>query len=153
MTQKKKNSIITNVAVAIATLLAWVSGYFVMQIVYNSMAASIVFGTVWAIIVFCECRFSHISLKSEGKIEITRNEIKNNLWQIIAAMLVALLVAIPIELKLFVNRIVVSETDLGMQLKSLAEMFPTHWVPMIAIALVIVTIYQLPIFIKMASKD
>ena len=155
MSRKKTQSIITNIAVAIATVLAWLSGYFVMQIVYDSIAASIIFGTVWAVIVFCESRFSYISLKNDGRIEITKEEIKSNLWQIIAATLVALLVTIPLELKIYANEIVttITESDLGMQIQALGNLFPTHWLPIIAVALVIVIIFQIPIFTRMASED
>ena len=88
MTRKETQKIITTIAVVLATILAWTSGFIVMQIVYDSIAASIIFGIVWAIIVFCESRFSQISLKSDGKVEITKEEIKSNLWQIITANLV-----------------------------------------------------------------
>lgn len=155
MTRKKTQSVITNIAVAIATALAWLSGYFVMQIVYDSIAASIIFGTVWAVIVFCESRFSYISLKIDGRIEITKEEIKSNLWQIIAATLVALLVAVPLELRIYANEIVTSitESDLGMQIRALGNLFPTHWLPIIVIALVIIIIFQIPILIRMASEE
>lgn len=153
MSREKVQGVITNIAVAVATILAWLSGYFVMQIVYDSIAASIVFGTVWAIIVFCESRFSRISLRSDGRVEITKEEIKSNLWQIIAATLVALLVAIPLELKIFASKVAVEKSDLGTQIKSLGDLFTTYWLPMIAIALIIIAIFQLPIFIRMASDE
>lgn len=155
MSRKKTQSVITNIAVAIATALAWLSGYFVMQIVYDSIAASIIFGTVWAVIVFCESRFSYISLKIDGRIEITKEEIKSNLWQIIAATLVALLVAVPLELRIYANEIVTSitESDLRMQIQALGNLFPTHWLPIIVIALVIIIIFQIPILIRMASEE
>lgn len=155
MSRKQTQKVISTIAVVIATILAWLSGYFVMQIVYDSIAASIIFGTVWAVIVFCESRFSYISLKSDGKIEITKEEIKSNFGQIIAAALVALLVTIPLELKIYANEIVtpITKADLGMQIQALGDLLPTHWPPMIAIALIIVAIYQIPIFIRMASED
>lgn len=155
MSRKKTQSVITNIAVAIATALAWLSGYFVMQIVYDSIAASIIFGTVWAVIVFCESRFSYISLKSDGKIEITKEEIKSNLWQIIAATLVALLVTIPLELKIYANEIVTSinESDLGMQVRALWDLFSTHWFSMITIVLVVIAIFQIPILVRMMSEN
>ena len=124
-----------------------------MDIVYHSIAASIIFGTVWAIIVFCESRFSHISLKSDGRIEITKEEIKSNLWQIIAATLVSLLVTIPLLLKVFSSTVAVKNADLATQIKTLGELFSTQWVPMVGIALVVVAIFQIPIFIRMASED
>lgn len=153
MTRKETQKIITTIAVVLATILAWTSGFIVMQIVYDSIAASIIFGIVWAIIVFCESRFSQISLKSDGKVEITKEEIKSNLWQIIAATLVALLVTIPLLLKAYASMLAVENADLGTQIKALGEMFSTQWVPMVAIALVVVAIYQIPIFIRMASED
>ena len=82
MSRKKTQSIITTTAVVIATILAWLSGYAVMHIVYDSIAASIIFGTLWSVIVFCESRFSHISLKIDGRIEITKAEIKSNLFYV-----------------------------------------------------------------------
>ncbi len=153
MSKNKTKKVITNVSVALATILAWISGYIVMQIVYHSIAASIIFGTVWAVIVFCESRFSYISLKSDGKIEITKEEIKSNLWQIVASTLVALLVSIPLELKVFVKEMASSHSDLGKQIGYLGDIWSTHWLLMIAFALVIVVIYQIPIFVRMASDD
>lgn len=155
MSRKKTQSLITKLAVAVATILAWLSGFFVMQIVYNSIAASFIFGTVWAVIVLCESRFSYISLKSDGRIEITKEEIKSNLWQIIAATLVALLVTIPLELKIYANEIVTSitESDLRMQIQALGNLFSTHWFSMIAIMLVAIAIYQIPILIRMMSEN
>lgn len=153
MSRKQTQKVISTIAVAIATILAWMSGYFVMQIVYDSITASIIFATVWAVIVFCESRFSHISLKSDGRIEITKEEVKSNLWQIFAALLVALLVTIPLELKVFCKEIVSDSANLGVHINELCDLFPTSWLPMIAIALVIVVIFQIPIFIRMASED
>ena len=153
MSRKQTQKVISIMAVLIATILAWLSGYIVMQIVYDSIAASLFFATVWAVIVFCESRFSYISLKSDGKITITKEEVKSNLWQIVAATLVAILVAIPLMLKIFASKVAVADADLGTQIKALGELFSTQWAPMIAIALVVVAIYQFPILIRMTSED
>ena len=157
MSRKKILKAITDTAVVVATILAWLSGYIVMQIVYDSIAASVTFGTVWAIIVFCESRFSYISLKSDGKIAITKEEVKSNLWQIIASTLVALLVAIPLELDWYKEYIIRmterGHPDLGMQINALGALFPTHWLTMSVIALIVIVIFQLPIFIRMVSED
>lgn len=153
MSRKQTQKVISTTAVVIATILAWLSGYFVMHIVYDSIAASIIFGTVWAVIVFCESRFSHISLKSDGRVEITKEEIKSNLWQIIAATLVALLVSIPLELKIFSKTVTVEGADLGGQIIALGSLFSTQWYTMIPIALIVVIIYQIPIFVRMSSED
>lgn len=153
MSRKQTQKVVSTIAVVTATILAWLSGYIVMDIVYHSIAASIIFGTVWAIIVFCESRFSHISLKSDGRIEITKEEIKSNLWQIIAAALVAVLVTIPLLLKVYSSNVAVKNADLATQIRTLGELFSTQWVPMVGITLVVVVIFQIPIFIRMASGD
>lgn len=153
MNRKKVLKVLSTVSVSTATILAWFSGFIVMQIVYDSIAASIIFGTVWAIIVFCECRFSYISLKSDGRIEITKDEIKNNAWHLLAAVLIALLVTIPIELQLFAKQIASTGNDLAMQLKALVELFPSYWFPLTTVAIVIVVIFLVPIITKMASED
>ena len=153
MSRKQTQKVVSTIAVVIATILAWLSGYIVMDIVYHSIAASIVFGTVCAVIVFCESRFSYISLKSDGRVEITKEEIKSNLWQIIAATLVALLVTIPLLLKIYAHMVAVEGADLGTQIKALSDLFSYQWIPMLAITIVIVAIYQVPIFIRMASED
>lgn len=157
MSRKKTQNVITTLAVAVATILAWLSGFFVMQIVYDSIAAAIIFGTLWSVIVFCESRFSYISLKSDGRIEITKEEIKSNLGQIIAATLVAFFVAIPLELKIYegvmAERTGGSAHNLGMRLQTLGDMFSENWLPMVLICVLIIVIYQLPIFLRMASEE
>ncbi len=157
MSRKQTQKVVSTIAVVIATILAWLSGYIVMDIVYHSIAASVIFGTVWAVIVFFESRFSHISLKSDGRVEITKEEIKSNLWQIIAATLVAFLVTIPLELKLYESAIVEKVGDsthnFGMRLQVLEEMFSVNWLPMVLICVLIIAIFQLPIFLRMASDD
>lgn len=157
MSRKKTQKAITWTAVTIATILAWISGYIVMQIIYDSIVAGIVFGTVWATIVCCESRFSYISLKSDGKIAITKEEVKSNLWQIFAAMLVAVLVTIPLELALYktaiADKVGGQTSDLGSQLCGLSEIFNTSWLPMVLLCLLVIVIYQTPIFFRMASDD
>lgn len=153
MSRKQTQKVVSTIAVVIATILAWLSGYIVMDIVYHSIAASVILGTVWAVIVFCESRFSHISLKSDGRIEITKEEIKSNLWQIVAATLVSLLVTIPLLLKVYSSNVAVKNADLATQIRTLGELFSTQWVPMVGIAFVVVVIFQIPIFIRMASED
>lgn len=157
MSRKKTQKAVTWTAVTIATVLAWISGYIVMHIIYDSVAAGIVFGTVWAIIVCCESRFSYISLKSDGRIAITKEEVKSNLWQIFAATLVAILVTIPLELMLFktsiTDKVGAQASDLGLQLRGLAEIFNTSWLPMVLLCLLVIVIYQAPIFVRMASDD
>lgn len=153
MSRKQTQKAISTIAVVIATILAWLSGYIVMQIVYDSIAASLVFATVWAVIVFCESRFSYISLKSDGRIAITKEEVKSNLWQIVAATLVALLVTVPLLLKVYSSEVAVGGADLGTQIKALCGLLSTQWIPMLAFTLVVVAIYQTPIFVRMASED
>ena len=149
--------VLKTTAVIIATVLAWLSGYIVMQIVYDSIAASIVFGTLWAVIVYCESRFSHISLKIDGRIEITKAEIKNNLLHILAAAIVAIFVTIPLELCIYHKDIIGMVGDvsnnLGMRLHALSDLFATNWLPMVLICVFVVAIYETPIFVRMASEE
>ena len=153
----KKQKIVLAILTTVATVLSWLSGYFVMQIVYDSIIAAIVFGTIWAIIVFCETRFSYISLKIDGRIKITKEEVKSNTWHIIAALLVSLLVTIPLLLKVFAADIVTMNPsathNLALQLNSLTHLFPTNWFCMLCIIVLVVFIFQLPIFLRMASED
>ena len=154
----KKPRLLARILSALVDMfLIFLCGFFVMQIVYDSIAAAITFGTLWAVIVYCESRFSYISLKSDGRIEITKEEIKSNLWQIIAATLVAFLVTIPLELKLYesviVEKVGDSAHNLGMWLQTLGEMFSENWLPMVLICVLIIAIYQLPIFLRMASDE
>lgn len=153
MNRKKTLKVLTTVAVVAAAVLAWLSGYIVMQIVYDSIAASITFGTIWAIIVFCECRFSYISLKSDGRLTITRLEVRGNMWHIIAAVLIAVLVAIPIELYLFVGERSYSALSLAVHLNALADLFPSQWPSMVGVAAFVIVVFLIPIFTKMASED
>lgn len=153
MSRKQTQKAISTIAVVMAAILAWLSGYIVMQIVYDSIAASLVFATVWAVIVFCESRFSYISLKSDGRIAITKEEVKSNLWQIVAATLVAVLVTVPLLLKVYSSEVAVGGADFGTQIKALCGLLSTQWVPMLAFTFVVVAIYQIPIFVRMASED
>ena len=153
MTRKKIQDIATTVAVAAATVLTWLSGFIVMQIVYRSTVASIVFGTVCAIIVFCQCRFSYVSLMSDGRIKIQKDEIKNNIWHILSAVLVALLVALPLALKLYADEVAAGGADLAAQMQALASLFPSQWLPLTALALGVVALFLVPIFIKMSSEE
>lgn len=157
MSRKKTQNVITTLAVAIATVLAWMSGFFTMQIACDTVVGSIVFGSVCAIIVFFESQFSYVRLKSDGRIEITKEEIKSNLWQIVAATLVAFLVTVPLELKIYESEIIgkagESAHNLGLQIKILGEMFPTNWFSMLMICVLVIAIYQIPIFVRMASEE
>lgn len=157
MTSNKIKNIVSKAAVVCATALAWLSGFFVMQIVYDSIVAAIIFATVWAIIVLCECRFSYISLKSDGSIRITKEEIKNNTWHILAAILIAMLVTIPLLLQIYSNEITslnaASVHNLALQLHLLANLFSAHWLPMSLIALLVIAVFQLPIVLRMTSES
>lgn len=157
MARKNVTHIVTDIAVAVITMLAWISGFVVMKIVYDSIVAAIIFGIVVATIIFCESRFSYITLKSDGKITISKEEVKSNLWQIVAATLVGWVVSIPLVLKLFEQTITLQASgaahDLGMQLKTLVQLLPTLWFPIILICLVVIIIFNIPTLLKMVSED
>lgn len=157
MGKKKTNRVLANIMVAICTALAWFAGFVVMQIVYDSIVASIVFGSVVAVIVFCESRFSYITLKSDGKISISKEEVKSNLWQIVAATAVGLVVSVPLLLKVFEQKILMLSSnaahELGLQLKALEQLFSSNGMEFVFFCLAVVVIYNSPLMIKMMKED
>ncbi|MBQ2508538.1 MAG: hypothetical protein II532_02065 [Bacteroidales bacterium] len=56
-------------------------------------------------------------------------------------------------LKVYASMVAAENADLGTQIKGLGELLSTQWLPMVAITLVIVAIYQIPIYIRMTSED
>lgn len=154
--KKKTSNLISSIFAFLAFCLSWLSCFYLMTIVYDSLAASLIFSTVVAVIVFCESRFTYISLKSDGKIAITREEIRSNAWQIVASTMVALLVSLPLEMYLFASRLT-SVSFYGHPMRShlqlLADQFPAQWLPMVLVGLLVLLIFLVPIFVRMATDD
>lgn len=156
MAYNRTLKILANIMVAVITVLAWISGFIVMQIVYDSISASVIFGSVVAVIVFCESRFSYITLRSDGKVSISKEEVMSNLWQIVAATAVAVVVSVPLELQLFRCEVLTlsngAEHDLGLQLHALWQLFSSSWPVMCLVVLVVVAIFNGPTIIRMISE-
>lgn len=82
--------------------MAAVSGGYAIYFVFNNVAVSIAFGCFWAVIIFNLDRYIVSSIKKTGKF----NE---EFWMALPRLLIALVLAIsiskPLELRLFENRI------------------------------------------------
>lgn len=92
---------ILGLLVAVNTLLAWLAGCIAMMVTYTSIVGTIIFASVFAIIVFSLYRFTTISLHSDGKVTVTKHEVKSNFFQIILAIVMGVVVSVPLELALF----------------------------------------------------
>lgn len=92
---------ILGLLVLVNTILAWLAGCVVMMVTFTTIIGTIIFASVFAVIVFSLYRFTTISLRSDGKVEISRQEVKSNLFQIILAIVIGVAIAIPLELALF----------------------------------------------------
>lgn len=92
---------ILGLLVMINTLLAWMAGCVAMMVSYSTIVGTILFASVFAVIVFSLYRFTTISLRSDGKVEVSRQEVKSNLFQIVLAIVMGVAIAIPLELALF----------------------------------------------------
>lgn len=86
----------------LTAMMAAVSGGYAIYFVFNNIAVSIVFGCFWAVIIFNLDRYIVSSIKKTGKF-------KEELWMALPRLLIALVLAIsiskPLELRLFENRI------------------------------------------------
>lgn len=144
------------VLVILASIVAWFSGFFVMRIVYQSLVGAVLFASVLAVMIFCSCRLSFMSLKIDGKVTISRDEVRSNLLQIIYSVLVGICIAIPWMLKILEPQIESIDTamaDLTMQLAALKSLLPTQWPLLLLVWLAVEAIYMSPIIIKLKSED
>ena len=86
----------------LTAMMAAVSGGYAIYFVFNNIAVSIVFGCFWAVIIFNLDRYIVSSIKKTGKF-------KEEFWMALPRLLIALVLAIsiskPLELRLFENRI------------------------------------------------
>lgn len=86
----------------LTAMMAAVSGGYAIYFVFNNIAVSIAFGCFWAIIIFNLDRYIVSSIKKTGKF-------KEEFWMALPRLLIALVLAIsiskPLELRLFENRI------------------------------------------------
>ena len=83
-------------------LMASITGSFAIYTIFNSLSISIIFGVFWGILIFFLDWFIVSSLKKEEKFI---NELLFSLPRIILAVLLAVVIATPLELKLFEKEI------------------------------------------------
>lgn len=88
--------------ILLTAMMAAVSGGYAIYFVFNNIAVSIAFGCFWAVIIFNLDRYIVSSIKKTGKF-------KEEFWMALPRLLIALVLAIsiskPLELRLFENRI------------------------------------------------
>ena len=93
---------------AIIKNLSAISGGYAIYFVFNNIAVSIAFGCFWAVIIFNLDRYIVSSIKKTGKF-------KEEFWMALPRLLIALVLAIsiskPLELRLFENRIAKEMTE------------------------------------------
>ena len=97
----QNNYTIHGVFVVVDTILAWIAGYKVMKIAADTPGGSIIFATVLSIVIFWLYRFTLVSLRSDGKISISRDEIHSNIIPIIVSIVFGIAIAIPFELIIY----------------------------------------------------
>ncbi len=92
----------------LTAMMAAVSGGYAIYFVFNNIAVSIAFGCFWAVIIFNLDRYIVSSIKKTGKF-------KEEFWMALPRLLIALVLAIsiskPLELRLFENRIAKEMTE------------------------------------------
>lgn len=148
--------IVLCVLVLMASIVSWLSGFFVMRIVYRSIYGAVLFASVLSVMIFCSCRLSFMSLKIDGKVTISREEVSSNLLQIIYSLLVGTCIAIPGMLKILepqIETIGTCMTDLTSQLTALKSLISARWLTILVIWLAVEAIYMSPIIIKLKSDE
>ncbi|MBN1181242.1 MAG: DUF4407 domain-containing protein [Bacteroidales bacterium] len=83
-------------------LLASISGGYALFTIFNNYAISIAFGIIWGILIFALDWYIISSLKKENK---PIKEITSSLPRIILAVLLAVVISLPLKLKLFEKEI------------------------------------------------
>lgn len=122
--------------VAIDTLLAWIAGYKVMWIAFDTYFGAILFATVLAVVVFWLYRYTLVSLRSDGKISISRDEVRSNIVPIIVSIVFGIAIAIPLELIIYSQDIlqqgVLPSSDLNDHVAALTSMAMSGYTPWFA---------------------
>ncbi|QQR99242.1 MAG: DUF4407 domain-containing protein [Sphingobacteriales bacterium] len=83
-------------------LLASISGGYALYTVFNRADAAIVFGIIWGLVIFNIDRFIVSTIRKEDKFW---NEIKLVIPRIVLALILAIVIAKPLELKIFEKEI------------------------------------------------
>ena len=83
-------------------LLASISGGYALYTVFNRADAAIIFGVIWGLVIFNIDRFIVSTIRKEDKFW---NEIKLVIPRIVLALILAIVIAKPLELKIFEKEI------------------------------------------------
>lgn len=133
-----------------AAVITWISGYYVMNVACDTVVGAVLFASL---IVFCESRFTSISLKSDGKVSISREEITSNWVQFVLATVTAVLVTIPLSMMLVESCNGIFAGSLNERFVEFIAMFGDYW-PMIGgITLFVVAVFNAPIIVRLKSID
>lgn len=86
------------VFVLVTGAMAFLTGSYTLYLIFDSYGASIIFGVVWAVVIFTFDRMVLLSLRKEG----TRSrQLLTALPRLLVAIVLALILSTPIELKVF----------------------------------------------------
>jgi hypothetical protein len=88
--------------ILLTALMAMVSGGYAIYFVFNSILVSIIFGIFWGIIIFNLDRYIVSSIKKTG---VFKEEFLFALPRLFIALVLAVSISKPLELRLFENRI------------------------------------------------
>jgi hypothetical protein len=83
-------------------VFAALSGAYALYMVFDSIFASLIFGLLWGLMIFNLDRYIVSSMRKEGR---TLNEFKMALPRIILAIIISIVIARPLELKIFEKEI------------------------------------------------
>lgn len=86
-------------------VLASFSGGFAAYTVFENFLASVVAGIIWGLVIFNLDRYLVNSMYSDGKASISWPELRSGLPRILIAFFIGVVIATPIELKIFEGKI------------------------------------------------
>jgi hypothetical protein len=90
------------IIVFLTGIMASITGFYALFVIFGSLSISIVFGIFWGILIFFLDWFIVASLKKENRIS---SELLFSLPRIVLAILLAIVISKPLELKLFEKEI------------------------------------------------
>lgn len=86
-------------------LMACLSGSYALYTVFGDEMTAIAFGIFWGALIFNLDRFIVNTMYSDGKVTISRQELKSGLPRIIMAIFLGIVISTPLEMKIFEDRI------------------------------------------------
>ena len=100
--------------VLLTGVFAAMSGGYAMYKIFNNLAASIVLGVIWGIMIFNIDRYIVMSMRKTGQIA---NDLKIATPRIVLAIFISIVVVKPLEIRLFADRLQEKIKDLEMSSK------------------------------------